>query len=382
MRAAAILGLGCSPRRLRPFQDNPPQCVEKIEWQMGMPASADAANVILLFGGDGTIHRHLGALVRLGLPVLIVPAGSGNDFARAVGLPRMRDSLAAWQKFCAGAENVRAIDLGVISSGKDAVPAPHDPDSFIKANGGEAFRKLVENAEGFFDYLLNRLCSQNDPNSDKGRNTVVRGMAEAVHKTGNVVLTDTHAQKTALRLGVSPEAVRAEFSKLKVQGAGFKVPDSEAGEPTLNVEPETLNRPSAQEFWLLKLLLLHDELVAWAALHLDVNWISHSAARQIVEHRLAAQTNETWKNLAAFLDGCETPEMRSLVTEAVAEDRKIPNPDQQLADVTLKLRNQFLDRQIAALTQKVGLPETSEAGKVELLREQQKLREQKRAPLK
>ncbi len=34
------------------------------------------------------------------------------------------------------------------------VPAPHDPDSFIKANGGEAFRQLMENAEGFFDYLL------------------------------------------------------------------------------------------------------------------------------------------------------------------------------------------------------------------------------------
>src|SRR5664279_3910684 len=58
------------------------------------------------------------------------------------------------------------------------VPAPHDPDSFIKANGSEAFRKLIENAEGFFDYYLNRLCAQNDPNSDKGRNTILRDMAE------------------------------------------------------------------------------------------------------------------------------------------------------------------------------------------------------------
>ena len=68
--------------------------------------------MILLFGGDGTIHRHLGQVVRLGLPVLVVPAGSGNDFARAFGLRRVRDSLAAWQKFCGGAGNVRAIDLG------------------------------------------------------------------------------------------------------------------------------------------------------------------------------------------------------------------------------------------------------------------------------
>ena len=53
-------------------------------------------------------------------------------------------------------------------------------------------------------------------NSDKGRNTVLRDMAEAVHKTGNTVLIDTYAQKTALRLGVSPESVRAEFKKVPV----------------------------------------------------------------------------------------------------------------------------------------------------------------------
>ena len=261
------------------------------------------------------------------------------------------------------------------------VPAPHDPDSFIKANGGEAFRRLVENAEGFFDYYLNRLCKLNDANSDKGRNAILRGMAEAVHKTGNAVLIDTYAQKTALRLGVSPEAVRAEFSKFKVQGSGFRVQDSESGDSTPEPECEA-PRPSDKEFWLLKLLLQHDDLVGWAALHLDVNWISHPFVRQIVERRLTAQTNETWQSLAAFLDECESPGMRGLVTEAVAEDRKLPNPDQQLGDVVLRLRNQFLDRQIAASIQRASQPETSETDRMEMLRQQQELRQQKRAPLK
>src|SRR5437764_14093580 len=74
MRAAAILGLGCSSKNLRPFQAD-----ETIEWRMGMPSPGDQVDVILLFGGDGTVHRHLGQLVKLGIPVLIVPAGSGND---------------------------------------------------------------------------------------------------------------------------------------------------------------------------------------------------------------------------------------------------------------------------------------------------------------
>jgi DNA primase len=260
------------------------------------------------------------------------------------------------------------------------VPAPHDPDSFIKANGGEAFRKLIENAEGFFDYYLNRLCKLEDANTDKGRNAIVRGMAEAVHKTGNHVLVDTYAQKTALRLGVSPEAVRAEFAKIR--SPEFGVRSSENEDSTSNGPGAETPRPSPQEFWLLKLLLLHDHLAAWAALHLDANWISHPLARQIVTQRLAAQTKETWKNLAAFLDECESSEMRALVTEAVAENRRIPNPDQQLADVTLKLRNQFLDRQIAACVPRASQPETSEADRVELLRQQQHLRQQKREPLK
>ncbi len=111
MRAAAILGLGCSPKSLAPFQTD-----KAIEWQLGMPADNDQAEIIVIFGGDGTIHRHLGQLVKLALPVLVVPTGSGNDFARALDLRSVRDSLTAWKHFREGKRNVRQIDLGVISA--------------------------------------------------------------------------------------------------------------------------------------------------------------------------------------------------------------------------------------------------------------------------
>lgn len=110
MRAAAILGLGCSPRALDPFQQT-----AGTEWTVGLPAATNPHDAILVFGGDGTLHRHLSALVRLGLPVLVVPAGSGNDFARALGLLRAKDSLAAWWRFLRGSANVRTVDLGVIA---------------------------------------------------------------------------------------------------------------------------------------------------------------------------------------------------------------------------------------------------------------------------
>ena len=319
-----------------------------------------------------------------GVQNIVAPQGTAFTDQHARILKRYANEVV----LCFDSDNagqnaaVRALDH-LLASGLAVrvavVPSPHDPDSFIKANGGEAFKALIQNAEGFFDYFLSRLCVTHEINSDKGRLAILRAMAEAVHKTGNSVLMDTYAQKTALRLGVPPESVRAEFKKIPAAHVTPRESEEDAFESD---EPERETAPpSPLEIHLLKLLLSHDDFVPWAAFHMDVNWISHPAVRQIVEWRLAAQEHESWHNLAEFLDGCESPEQRRLITEAVADDRKIPNPETQLADMTLKLRNQFLDRQISALTQKISQPLTGDEEKLTLLREQMKLKEQKRLPL-
>jgi len=64
-------------------------------------------------------------------------------------------------------------------------------------------------------------------------------------------------------LGVSPEAVRAEFKKTPaIQTA----PVTDEDESFESAEPTETPRPSPHEFHLLKLVLLHDNLAAWAAL--------------------------------------------------------------------------------------------------------------------
>jgi diacylglycerol kinase (ATP) len=110
MRVAAIFGLHDSMKSLRLFQRDSP-----ATWTFGLPATADDASAVLIFGGDGTIHRHLAQLVKLRLPLLVVPRGSGNDFARALKIRSVRDALDAWRSFAAGAGNTNSIDLGVIA---------------------------------------------------------------------------------------------------------------------------------------------------------------------------------------------------------------------------------------------------------------------------
>ncbi len=112
MRALAILGPGAGPRDLEPFRVAGAELVSA-----DAVTSADAA---LVFGGDGTVHRHLAALRDTQTPLLVVPTGSGNDFANALGLASVTRALAVWRQFVAGQGSVRSIDLGLITPLRDA----------------------------------------------------------------------------------------------------------------------------------------------------------------------------------------------------------------------------------------------------------------------
>src|SRR5262245_55968833 len=197
---------------------------------------------------------------------IVAPQGTAFTADHARILKRYVDEVVlCFDSDTAGhAAAIRVLD-SLLASGLAirvaTVPAPHDPDSFIKEFGGPAFRGLIDKAAGFFDYYLNQLCQNHDVTTDRGRIAVVKEFGEAVQKTGNQVLIDTYAQKAALRLGVSPDSVRVEFRKRPRSVAEQRASgDEEAGETQ-----ETQTRPSPQEIWLLKLLLLNDDQLDWVA---------------------------------------------------------------------------------------------------------------------
>ncbi|MGP8198308.1 MAG: DNA primase [Limisphaerales bacterium] len=277
---------------------------------------------------------------------------------------------------------VRSLD-SLLASGLAirvaAVPAPHDPDSHIKEFGGPAFSQLIEQARGFFDYYLDRLCVLHDPATDRGRRAIVQAMAESVHKTDNDVLLDTYAQKTALRLGVSAQAVRNEFGK----APGSRAVDVE--EPA-EVPMPTIQRPSVQELWLLRFLLESDDYVAWIASHLELDWLAHPMVREIVAQRFAADASHAWPGLAGWLAQLDNPEWQSLVTEILSDSRPSPVENNlkglPTRDGTLKiLRDKHIERQLAALNLRLAAPDLKEDENNEICRRLVRLRQLKRQPL-
>ena len=341
-------------------------------------ALLDANSVVVCEG-----QLDLIACYMAGVHNIVAPQGTAFTSEHARILKRYVEEIVLCFDSDAAGQNaaIRVLD-DLLASGLAirvaTVPAPHDPDSFIKERGGAAFKELIAHAEGFFDFYLKHLCATHDATSDKGRLAILSAMAEAVNKTGNQVLADTYAQQTALRLAVSPDAVRAEFKK-----AGRKKNFAPAApDERLEVEETPAPvRPSVQEYWLMKLVLGEDDDIDWLAAHLDLNWLRHPGVRKILAQRVEAHTSGQWHGAAALLSELEDETTRHLISEALSDQRAIPHRRQQLQDLLVRLRNQFIEQRLIGLTQQASAPGLAEAERTRLLHEQAELRLQKRTPL-
>jgi diacylglycerol kinase (ATP) len=90
-------------------------------------AIADGVEGLVVCGGDGLVHLGIQAVAGTGIPLGIIPAGTGNDVARYFDLPRS-DYLAATDRVIAG--RTRVVDLArsgtryyvtVLAAGFDAI---------------------------------------------------------------------------------------------------------------------------------------------------------------------------------------------------------------------------------------------------------------------
>ena len=103
-------------------------------------AVRDGSSVVAIAGGDGTIRDAAGALAGTGVPLGIVPCGTGNLYATAIGVPRDLDAAVAAlatgrpSRFDTGEVRLTASPAA-IGSGPASATLPLDPLPFIVACG-------------------------------------------------------------------------------------------------------------------------------------------------------------------------------------------------------------------------------------------------------
>lgn len=76
---------------------------------------SNSADVIAIAGGDGTISRAAQVLIECGLPLLVLPLGTANDFARSLDIPK--NIVDAVRLVSSGQQTM--VDVGYVVAGEN-----------------------------------------------------------------------------------------------------------------------------------------------------------------------------------------------------------------------------------------------------------------------
>jgi diacylglycerol kinase family enzyme len=130
---------------------------------IGREACGGAYDVVVAFGGDGTLNEVANGVAGTDIPVTVLPGGSTNVVCRTLGIPN--DVVDATEHLLAVADDFRPrkVDLGVASGrrfvfacgcGLDATAAQRvDSHPKLKARGGRWFYTYAAVAGFYRGYL-------------------------------------------------------------------------------------------------------------------------------------------------------------------------------------------------------------------------------------
>jgi len=116
-------------------------------------ASRERYERVVVVGGDGTVGEVAQGLARTDLPLAIIPAGTGNDIARNLAIPR--HPLAAARLAATGAP--RPIDLGEVRTREATRHFVNVAGFGFDAEAAERVNRLPRMVGGTLPYLVGAL---------------------------------------------------------------------------------------------------------------------------------------------------------------------------------------------------------------------------------
>jgi DNA primase len=118
-----------------------------------------------------------------------------------------------------------------------------DPDEFIKANGADAFRNLLDKSEDQIDYRLRSVTDKYDLKADDQKVAFLKEATDLVARLPGSVERQVYAMRVSSMTGVTADAVNAEVERRRK-----KLLTKAQGESERAMHPEKELQPSQKEF--------------------------------------------------------------------------------------------------------------------------------------
>lgn len=286
------------------------------------------------------------------------------------------DSDAAGQK---AADRSLAILLGMgLSVRVASFPDGHDPDSFIRTCGADAFIEQIARAPDYFDSQLERFAASPESQTPRGKSDFAARIAPSVALISDIVMREATINNISRHLEIPPEQFASLLKRAKE--TTWEEPerpwsDSPSAEPEAAPEPPV--PPMSNTVKLLTQLVLHDmEALRWLMAQpweeLLRTFVDTELLMKIVRADLAGKTSPLHGNtgadsaaLAAFLSTLSGPE-QSLLAELLDGGQPSAEPITIAQDCWNDLLRKSLVQKRNALFSRLASPGLSPEEEVNL----------------
>ena len=201
--------------------------------------------------------------------------------------------------------------LDAESDGRVArMPAGVDPDEFVRAQGADAFRKLVEHARPVVEQLIDDLAREND-GTIPGRVQAMEAAAPILAKVRNPMERDLYIG----RLSATFQIDRNQLLRA-IRGASAPAPRSAPPAVTAAVSPTTSRTPPKEQLEALVLLVSHPELATLPEAQRIQDLLVDPGVSHIYRIVLDALRRGERADVPAWLDACPA-DLREAVGSAL-----------------------------------------------------------------
>lgn len=218
--------------------------------------------------------------------------------------------------------SVRSLDIFVdeeVDVRVAALPAGHDPDTFVRQHGREGFERLVSEAQDLFGFKLGVLRRQFPAATPQAKGKIAAGMIETISRVKNEIVKSEYIKQLAGELKVEEEALRRQMHKGSHAAAGGAV----------GVHHERHAHAHPTERLLVKLLLEQQDFVHWVREHLEPRDFRDEGLAKIVEILFAAAQAGKEIQLHALMNEYAEGDVAKIVCESVFVPQDIPARDKE-----------------------------------------------------
>ena len=220
------------------------------------------------------------------------------------------------------------------------IPDGKDPDEYIRNNGPEKFKNLVDRAISLLDYKIRVENNMHNLNTIDDKLKLLNSIADILAAHDNSIERELYTKNYAQQYGISPESLNSEVQKRRnkqiSKNKTYSLRKNIASASELSEFPRIDARYGELEYMLLVMLCNENRLFGKVSKEYDISAYMDKGALKIAEKLYSRLANNDNCVLAELLNALE-PKEASYLVRVAETNSDLEDSDKAIQQILNKL---------------------------------------------